>query len=75
MIQRVTHKSQAARQGLVTAEVVLKHETSNTYQSHIYESIDCLHVVVKYIGPVPFTIIYISWHAYSLYPWTDFNAQ
>jgi len=25
---------------MVTAGVVLKHETSNTYQSHIYESID-----------------------------------
>jgi len=36
--------SQAARQGLAvlmaTAVVVLKHETSTTYQSHIYESID-----------------------------------
>jgi len=36
--------SQAARQGLIvlmaTAEVVLKHETSTTYQSQIYESID-----------------------------------
>jgi len=36
--------SQAARQGIAvlmaTAEVVLKHETSTTYQSHIYESID-----------------------------------
>jgi len=36
--------SQAARQGLAvlmaTAEVVLKHATSTTYQSHIYESID-----------------------------------
>jgi len=25
---------------MATAEVVLKHETSTTYQSHIYESID-----------------------------------
>jgi len=37
-------RSQAAWQGLVmlmaTAVVVLKHETSTTYQSHIYESID-----------------------------------
>jgi len=36
--------SQAARQGLAvlmaTAEVVLKHQTSTTYQSHIYKSID-----------------------------------
>jgi len=36
--------SQAARQGLAvlmaTAEVVLKHETSTTCQSHINESID-----------------------------------
>jgi len=36
--------SQAARQGLAvlmaTAVVVLKHETSTTYQSHIYESIE-----------------------------------
>jgi len=35
---------QATRQGLAvlmaTAVVVLKHETSITYQSHIYESID-----------------------------------
>jgi len=39
-----TSPAQAARQGLavltVTAEVVLKHETSTTYQSHIYETID-----------------------------------
>jgi len=37
-------KSQAARQGLAvlmaSAVVVLKHETSTTYQIHIYESID-----------------------------------
>jgi len=36
--------SQAARQGLAvlmaSAIVVLKHETSTTYQSHIYKSID-----------------------------------
>jgi len=36
--------SQAAQQGLAvlmaTAKVLLKHETSTTYQSHIYESID-----------------------------------
>jgi len=42
--RRVFSTSQAAWQGLAvlmaSTVVVLKHETSTTYQSHIYESID-----------------------------------
>jgi len=45
--------SQGARQGLAvllaTAVVVLKHVTSTTYQSHIYESIDLKFLKGDYV--------------------------
>jgi len=92
--------------------IVLKHETSTTYQIHIYESIDWwrfLKIVSeeetlkkfgenRFSGGAPtwwwnmglreiygsrafyyyyyyYYCFYIPWHAYSLYPWIDFNAH
>jgi len=108
-IQWYTAISQAARQGfavlMASAIVVLKHETSTTYQSHIYESILIWNLdrvitssvsatlprlvkIVSAVAPPPggeiyglhafvyyYFCFYILWHTYSLYPWTDFNAQ
>jgi len=83
-------RSQPARQGLAvlmaTAVVVLKHETSTTYQSNAFqprvsatlrslvEIVPAVlpHLVVKYTGSVPF-IIFVFIFLYSLYPCTDFN--
>jgi len=59
---RTKSLTQAARQGLAvlmaSAVVVLKHKSSTTYQSHIYESIDLKFVygdhVTRFSNPAKF---------------------